>query len=431
MSDAKTVSVDLPVQGPRALRRKWRKIWRWPLVLLAVMVFLIFDLRPTVQTPRAPSAEQADATRLLAQRTRDAIAASKGRTTLFLSANDLTSATALASWLGSFGRFQAALAPDSLNVTASRQVLGPLWVNVSAVVSANKQGFPPVALRVGRVPLGQTISRWIIDTARSIMIARGVRVPPLDDLVNGVVITPETVFAQVYFPPNSGVSGGVAGLRFAPVDARAAARIYCRLVLLNQRSSATEFSDIVNQAFAPQRTTLNLVEANRAAFVGLAAYTTGSGAMRLADGMQKYAAAACPVPRSVTIIVGRDDLPKHWSLSAALAVAVGDDVSTAMGEWKELSDSRPAGSGFSFVDLAADRSGVAAALGATDPARAEAVSARLRRATSEDVLPIRALALSEGLSEAEFITRYGTIDSEAFARTKARIDRVIAKTAGE
>ena len=134
--------------------------------------------------------------------------------------------------------------------------------------------------------------------------------------------------------------------------------------------------------------------------------------------------------RPEPLLAGRADLAKHWSLSAALAVSLGDDVGTAMGEWKELSDSRPGGSGFSFVDLAADRSGLTVAARASDPATAATVVARLRVATDEELLPVRALALSEGLSERDFISIYRAIDSAQFAAAKDRIDRVIAQTVG-
>jgi uncharacterized protein YfiM (DUF2279 family) len=173
-----------------------------------------------------------------------------------------------------------------------------------------------------------------------------------------------------------------------------------------------------------------LVEQNRAALVALAMYVVNPGAGRLA-GEASTLAAKCTSRHAPPQFAAREDLPKHWALSAALSVSIGDDVGKAMGEWKELADSRPGGSGFSFVDLAADRSGLATAQAATDPARAGFTVRRLRSAREEDLLPVRALALSEGLSEAEFIKAYQAIDSKAFAAAKSRIDAVIARTVDE
>jgi hypothetical protein len=186
---------------------------------------------------------------------------------------------------------------------------------------------------------------------------------------------------------------------------------------------------VVRRAFAPTKSTLSLVEQNRSAFVALAMYATLPNAGRLA-GNASQRVKSCGKDRPEPLLAGRADLAKHWALSAALAVSLGDDIGTAMGEWKELSDSRPGGSGFSFVDLAADRAGLAVARRASDPTTAATVLSRLRTATDEEMLPVRALALSEGLSERDFVASYRAIDSAQFAIAKDRIDRVIAQTVG-
>ncbi len=56
------------------------------------------------------------------------------------------------------------------------------------------------------------------------------------------------------------------------------------------------------------------------------------------------------------LLHGRHDLPRHFMGSAAIAVSGGGALSQAIGLFKEIDDSR-GGSGFSFVDLLADRVG--------------------------------------------------------------------------
>lgn len=427
MTDAKT---DSDGDGMPAPRKRARRRWRWPLALLLVLIFLLFDIGPTVPAPGAPNAPQAEGARLMVKRTRDALSVGGGRAALHYTAADLRGAAVLAGNVRSLGQFDSSLSAGSARFRMSQQLLGPVWINIVADVGNAHTGFPPVRLRVGRLPLGETLSRKAVELAQWIVKERGIKTPPLDTLVNGVQITVAGITANVFLPGSGDVGRGLFGLRQAPVDPAAAARIYCFLVKREAEETTDDFAKVVNRAFTAPSSLSDPVEANRAAFVALASYTVGPDAMRLAKGMQEKVTACSNAYRSARI-VGRDDLPKHWSLSAALSVTLGDDLSTAMGEWKELSDSRPSGTGFSFVDLAADRSGLAVAKRAVDPKSASALAAQLRRATPEQIIPIGALALAEGLSEAEFVTRYGSIDSKAFADATARVDQVIARTVGE
>lgn len=427
MTDAKT---DSDVAGVSPPRKTARRRWRWLLALLLILVFLLLDIGPTVPAPGPPNAPQADGVRRMVTRTRDILVAGNGRAMLGYSGAELSGAAVLASNIRSLGQFDAHLSAGQARFRMSQQLLGPIWVNLTADVANTAKGFPPVRLRIGRLPLGETLSREAIKLARWVMTRRGIKTPPLDTLVDGVTITSAYISARVYLPGSNDVGRGIIGLRHTPVDAAATARIYCALLAGDATAPTDDFAAVVNRAFATPSGQADAVEHNRAAFVALATYTVGPTAMRLAKGMVERTATCPGTPREARI-VGRNDLPKHWSLSAALAVTLGDDVSTAMGEWKELSDSRPNGSGFSFVDLAADRAGLAAAKRATDPATATAMTTRLRQAKGEQIIPIGALALAEGLTEDQFVTRYGTIDSKAFADATARVDAVIARTVGE
>ncbi|MDX1734106.1 MAG: hypothetical protein R3228_07060 [Halioglobus sp.] len=122
---------------------------------------------------------------------------------------------------------------------------------------------------------------------------------------------------------------------------------------------------------------------------------------------------------------GRADLAQHFGISAALAVAGGSALADAIGVFKELDDSR-GGTGFSFVDLLADRAGVALAERATG-ARADAVQRLLGGPglREEDYMPDIAL-LPEGLLELTFLRRYGDLDDPRYAAAQAEIERRIA-----
>lgn len=69
--------------------------------------------------------------------------------------------------------------------------------------------------------------------------------------------------------------------------------------------------------------------------------------------------------RSGAALHGREDWPRHFALSAAIAVATHPFVSSASGLLKEELDSLSGGSGFSFGDLLADQAGIRFAAAAT------------------------------------------------------------------
>jgi uncharacterized protein YfiM (DUF2279 family) len=398
------------------------------LVAVAILLALALDLSPTVPLSKAPTAEQAKRARDIARKAGRSLQAGNGLATLRAERDDITSATTLVTSLGKFGRFDGAITGDVLTLRTSRH-FAFIWINGEARITSSARGFPETRLKIGDLSLGPSISRRVIDLARRFIRWRGVNAPPLDNLVRQVRVDSDSVSALVYLPLNGAFANDLSSLRSQPVDAAMTAAIYCRLTTHNRKQPTDDMALIVRRAFAPNPSTLSITQQNRAAFVALAMYATLPDAGRLA-GDAESRVKSCRLPDSKPLLAGRADLAAHWALSAALAVSLGDDIGGAMGEWKELSDSRPGGSGFSFVDLAADRSGLAVARRASDPTTAVTVAARLRTATDEDLLPIRALALSEGLSESAFVKKYQTLDSAKFAAAKARIDRVIGQSVG-
>ena len=406
----------------------WRFIGRALLAAVAILLALVIDLSPTVPPGKTPTAEQAKRARDVAKMAGRSLRYGNGLATLRADRADLASATTLATSLGKFGRFDSRIEKGVMTLRASRR-FAFIWINGEVHLSSSAEGFPKTRLKIGDLPLGPAISRRVINLARSLIVWRGVKVPPLDNLVRTVHIEPDSVLALVYLPLDGAFANDMAALRSQPVNAELTASIYCRLTALSRKKPTADMALIVQRAFQPNSSALSSIEQNRATFVALAMYTTLPDAGRLAgDAAQRV--KACRLPSVKPILAGREDLAAHWSLSAALAVSLGDDIGGAMGEWKELSDSRLGGSGFSFVDLAADRAGLALARRAVAPETAAAIAARLRAATGEDLLPVRALALSEGLSERAFVEKYQTVDSAQFAAAKARIDRVIVGTVG-
>lgn len=154
------------------------------------------------------------------------------------------------------------------------------------------------------------------------------------------------------------------------------------------------------------------VEENRAVMQAFLMYVTGIDLpMVLGD-------VPGGVPRMVRrrlTLGGRQDYARHFLISAGLAVSAGTDMAETAGLLKELDDSSEGGSGFSFRDLAADRSGVRfAELAVAGPEQAEGLQRMLAEAFEEGIFMPDFNDLPERLSEHDFQQSYGEVGSPPY-----------------
>ena len=132
--------------------------------------------------------------------------------------------------------------------------------------------------------------------------------------------------------------------------------------------------------------------------------------------------------RYSTFLYKRIDLAQHFIASAAITASVNGQVAKVVGEEKELSDAQ-GGSGFSFIDLAADKAGTRfGEIATSSPESAR----KIQKAMSEikdysDFMP-DPRDLPEHMNEAEFKQRYQSIDSPAYQEVSKLIDARIAET---
>lgn len=121
----------------------------------------------------------------------------------------------------------------------------------------------------------------------------------------------------------------------------------------------------------------------------------------------------------------RRDQARHFLISAALAANINDTAASLAGTLKELGDAEK-GSGFSFIDLAADRAGTRfGQLAIASPEFASRLQQRMAAGVSDgDIVPAIA-QLTEGVDLEEFRRRYGTPDSTQYQHVIDSIDRMI------
>ena len=101
-------------------------------------------------------------------------------------------------------------------------------------------------------------------------------------------------------------------------------------------------------------------------------------------------------------------------------------MTVAIGEFKELMERVVSGSGYSFVDLAADKAGVKFADYLTDPDTAKAGQSNLSIASNESVFFPQVMDLPEGLKTDAFKQTFKTVDSPEY---QAMIDEIKGRVA--
>jgi uncharacterized protein YfiM (DUF2279 family) len=164
------------------------------------------------------------------------------------------------------------------------------------------------------------------------------------------------------------------------------------------------------------------VAENRAAIVVLALYASGNGLAAVTPAAADWPKAA---PRAVTL-AGRDDLAKHFIISAAIAAAAGSPLADAVGLHKEIDDARR-GSGFSFNDIAADRAGTRfGELAVQSPERARRLARAVAAGAKESSFMPEVADLPEFMPEAEFKRRYGGVGAARYEEMMAIIEARIA-----
>jgi hypothetical protein len=401
-------------------KKRWLRFIAWPLGVLFLLAFLALETSPAVTETPAPDVAQVRMASDSFDRARSTLKAGEERD-FTLSEAELNAGLKLAARSRGIDRTQSSIGTDAIKVQISMPWRLGLWLNATAHVGPSASGFPVVSAKLGDLPIPAFLCRFII---KRYWNSRGTNMPLLDDIAKKLTLEKGTAIARIKLPKSSGVLTTFGAARGNPVDAKLVAKIFCDLGVQQSRAPTTALANHVRRAFSSKDG--EDVERNRAAFVALAMYVADRRVGEVTAGLKLADVSKCTRPSQDITLLRRADLAKHWTISAALAAAFGPEISGAMGTWKEIADSGSGGSGFSFVDLAADRSGVLHAKRAVNADGAEAAAKALARITEADILPLQALALSEGMSETEFQSRFVDTEAAAYQKVVARIDGILA-----
>lgn len=424
--------------GTRSTRRWPRRLLILLLLLTGLAIILWFtltDSAPAVPARDAPTATEVGAGRAAYRQLRAAKGSPVGAP-IALTPQHLTGIAAIVSHGFRPDRLTLALAGSEFRLGASHRLTGSRWLNIALRAQAPSDGFPDTRMTIGSLTLPALPTRWALQIGGTLVgWWRHVEVPSLDQSIRLFSVRDGRLTALVRLPGTTGIVDQMAGVVGQPIDRPAVIRIYCALAERQKKQPSLRFAEQVNRAFSVDANGTAPETFNRAAFIALGMFAVDS---RVAEMAHLTAADVQRCGRAVvgTTIYDRGDWPKHWILSAAIDVSSGTQLSEAVGEWKELSDSLSKQSafavgdpsGFSMADLGADRAGFRAARAASDPATAARMTQILARATEEELIPKAIVAREDGLSNADFVKRYGGLDDPRFKARVAKIDAVLDKT---
>ena len=291
-------------------------------------------------------------------------------------------------------------------------------------------------LRVGRLEMPTLLLAGLSHRVTQ-MLTEDARVKPLLDALHGAEIT-DGVATLTYghgSPPKGFFSKLFHDAADEPLELPV---IHAQLLnLLASKTNITgtndaRFAGTVQTAFryAREHSSDGAVKANRAAVLALG-IVLGHPRVESLTGkfLDDNTRTALKAAFSGTTMRKRDDWPKHFFVSAALTIIAAGNVSDATGLFKEEKDA-DGGSGFSFGDLLADRSGTTFAQVATrNEASARALQERLNQGFNIDDYFPPAEGLPEGIQDADFQRQYGGVGGEGYRRFMAEIERRVAQCA--
>jgi hypothetical protein len=404
-------------------------------LLPVVLVLLAVERAPRVADAAPPGAAAAARARDVAERVQELVAAQGAGGSFAVSEDEINAVLAAAQRVAP-GIFGVARVGEvlTLDISAGAPVMpGGLWLNLHLAVGPSEGGLRLTAARVGKLPVPPGLALRALAWALDARLGDALGSEALAS-VAAVRIAPPRVAVAFDFDA-VGRAAFFARLReraLAGAGATAREQVYAQLWHFDRavrRGGLPRTGSVLPYLEKAVRVAERITEGEdreelRAALYALALYCGDADfgdriGVSLKESLQG-AGNGC----ERTTLAGRDDLKRHFVVSAGLYGVTASGSAFGMGELKELLDSNAGGSGFSFTDIAADMAGVRFAQAFLAAPRAD-WPAMLELVASEADLVPSLEGLPEGLGEAEFRARYRDVDSAGYAAVVAEIARRI------
>jgi hypothetical protein len=288
----------------------------------------------------------------------------------------------------------------------------------------DSQGVPrPTGVVIGRLPIPDRLADWLLRAAIDRMYHPDSQ-RLASDTIRSVTMRGGRVFVEYAWTDDA--EARIRAMSIAADDAARLRAYHERLVTVVNGLSAPRRSlaDLMVPLFALTKERSSAAGAdpvaeNRAAILVLTLYVNGVPMRTVVPGAETWPRAR----RRPVLLRGRDDLTKHFLVSAVLSATAGTPLANVAGIYKEIDDSR-GGSGFSFSDLAADRAGTL--FGQLAVSDAATLQQRIAAGLEEADLMPDVSGLADNMPESEFTRRFEAVGSPRYEQVIQEIDRRIA-----
>ncbi|MCE9523881.1 MAG: hypothetical protein K8S25_15800 [Alphaproteobacteria bacterium] len=305
------------------------------------------------------------------------------------------------------------------------------YINIEAVVAPSDSELEISSLSIGNLPIPAWIIKPVTIFTLDWFMGAGKGAPAYAS-VHSVAVAGDVITVAFQPPPTLFADIKTAARRATQVENVDSIRAYYANLIDTGRSGENSLAPYLRNAFALAKTrsqTRDPVEENRALILALALQFGDSHFSLLLGGVETPELAAAGIDGNDVTVQNRHDWVQHMTTSAGLQIAASSGISDFIGVAKEIKDSQTS-SGFSFGDLAADRTGVRLAEVATaSDASARRIQSIFAGLADEKQFFPKADDLPEDLTEAEFKARFGDIDTPEYTAQVQTIDQRIAKIA--
>ena len=393
---------------------------------LAGLLYLAVDTEPSINRAAEITPSNIErAKRILDQNDPRKLKPGAHRT-ISVSQNDFDLAANYLARQYAAGGARVRLQRGRLNTGASLKppmVQLPIYINLDAVL-AEDGALPRIAsLRIGKISIPPWLAYWMIPRLFALTF-NDADINSFRSVIKKVTIADNHLAVTYEWQTDL-----LEKLRtvLLPAEEQNRLRIYqerLAAVTRSLKTSNVSLTELLVPLFtlaAERSNDDNAVAENRAAIFLLTLYVNGQSLETILPDAKSW-----PQPEMRRALLNRrDDFPKHFIISAALAARAGGPLADAVGVYKEIEDSR-GGSGFSFNDIAADRAGTRFGESAADPASARRLQQRMRaRIKEKDLMPTTE-DLPEFMPEPEFQRRFGGVDAPPYKKIMTDIERRVA-----
>lgn len=399
------------------------------LLLLALIIFLLFDFKPVVQNiyPVTPdTALQAEA---FGSRLRE------GGLQKHLHISLHESQALIAIGQRAFPKVQAEvkMIADRASLALSYPILsGMLHLNMQVSLVSNEGGDWLEQVQLGSLSIPGAWALRAFSWQANHMLGTA-EVVHLIHAVEQVQLEPNVV-RFLFTIPDDLKGGFLSGLRLQRFLFVEQDRLEAYLQLLQthyQQQKSQELSSYLSVLFRAsyaqsQQPNVSAVSENQAALLAMGVFFGPVHFDWLLDEGRNFVLIR-PAPEQVKL-AERFDLQQHFVYSAVIKALTNREIGLLAGELKELLDTNPGRSGFSFVDLLADKAGLRFAELALQSERSarSLQSFFLQTVDDSDLLPVFD-SLQEGIQYDQFLSYYVGLDSVAYQKQLALIQKKLVE----